>query len=204
MKKILAVILPVVIIAAGIIVFGFMKSDEKEPQCCAKNEGTGEISENSIYQSETKWVDQNNQNVMLKDYKGKPVVLTMFFASCTYACPMLVNDMKKIEAALPKEKLNEFKFILISIDPERDTPEKLKKYAELKGLDLSKWTLLSGKSEDVMELAAMIGFKYKKESNGEYSHSNLITILNEDGEIAHQQVGLNVDPAATVNEIKNL
>ena len=122
----------------------------------------------------------------------------MFFASCTYACPILVNDMQRIESKIPKDELKDYKFILVSIDPERDTPAKLRSFASEHALDLNRWTLLTGEKDDIMELAALTGFKFKKEENGEFSHSNIITILNEQGEIEFQHRGLNKDVTEAV------
>jgi protein SCO1/2 len=122
----------------------------------------------------------------------------MFFASCTYACPILVNDMKNIEKEIPENQLSSYKFVLVSIDPDRDTPEKLKKFAEEKNLDKKRWTLLTGSKDNIIELAALTGFKYKKDNDGGFSHSNLITFLNGDGEIQHQQYGLNQDASGAV------
>jgi protein SCO1/2 len=176
------------------------ETEMKNHSCCSSEEEEGEFSENSIYQLESDlpagkagWTTQTGEKFSLGELKGSPVVLTMFFASCTYACPILVNDMKKIENEIPKEELLSYKFVLVSIDPERDTPEKLQKFADDKNLDTKRWTLLTGSSDDIMELAALIGFKYKKDKNGDFSHSNLITFLNREGEIQHQQFGLNQD-----------
>jgi protein SCO1/2 len=112
--------------------------------------------------------------------------------------------MQRIEKSLPSDKMNDYHFVLVTIDPERDTPAKLKTYAQVHGLDLSRWTLLTGKIDDIMELAALTGFKYKKDDSGNYSHSNIISLLNEKGEILHQQTGLNQDIAESVNQLKNL
>jgi protein SCO1/2 len=214
MKKSLVVIIPVIVILlSALLVLNFtvlkekkvnQESQIKSNHSCCKEEGEGEISENSIYLSNSQWTNQDGELVLLKSFIGKPVVLTMFFANCTYACPLLVNDMQKMENSLPKDKKNNFRFILVSIDPERDTPAKLKTYAKEHNLDLSRWTLLSGKTDDIMELAELTGFKYKKDDKGNYSHSNLITLLNEKGEIMHQQTGLNQDIAETVYQLKNL
>jgi len=169
------------------------EGEEKNHSCCSSEEDAGEYSENSIYQLESEWTNQWGKKFSLGELEGSPVVLTMFFASCTYACPILINDMKKIENEIPEEELSSYKFVLVSIDPERDTPEKLEKFAEEKNLDAKRWTLLTGSSDDIMELAALTGFKYKKDKSGDFSHSNLITFLNKEGEILHQQFGLNQD-----------
>jgi protein SCO1/2 len=177
--------------------------EKEDHSCCSSEEETEEFSENSIYQLESDlsadksgkagWIDQSGKKFSLAQLEGKPVVLTMFFASCTYACPILVNDMKKIESEIPENELSSYMFVLISIDPERDTPQKLAKFAQEKNLDTKRWTLLTGNSDEIMELAALIGFKYKKDNKGDFFHSNLITFLNKEGEIIHQQVGLNQD-----------
>jgi len=180
-------------------------SDKNEKHSCCDEVESEEFSESSLYQLESEWTDQDGKSFSLKDLEGKKIVLTMFFASCTYACPILVNDMKKIETVLKKEdKLSFYEFVLISIDPERDTSEKLKDFANKQNLDLKRWKLLSGKSDDIMELAAVTGFKYKKDKNGDYSHSNLITFLNEEGEIIHQQVGLNQDITAAAEKLLSM
>jgi len=180
-------------------------SDKNEKHSCCDEVESEEFSESSLYQLESEWTDQDGKSFSLKDLEGKKIVLTMFFASCTYACPILVNDMKKIETVLNKEdKFSSYELVLISIDPERDTSEKLKDFANKQNLDLKRWKLLSGKSDDIMELAAVTGFKYKKDKNGDYSHSNLITFLNEEGEIIHQQVGLNQDITAAAEKLLSM
>jgi protein SCO1/2 len=173
-----------------------VKNEKSEQHSCCAAEETEEYSDGSIYQLESDWKTQSGKDFNIGELKGKPVVLTMFFASCTYACPILVNDMKKIEASLNNKE--DFRFVLVSIDPERDTPEVLMRLAKNNGLDLNRWTLLTGKSESIMELAALLGFKYRKEPDGQYSHSNIITMLNEEGEITYQHNGLNKDVAQAV------
>jgi protein SCO1 len=167
-----------------------IKNVKEEKSCCSEEEA-GDYSDNSIYNLESDWVNQNGDKINLGSLRGKPVVLTLFYASCTYACPILINDMRKIESSLPKNKLNGYKFVLISIDPERDKPEHLLKAFKINNLDSERWTLLTGNKDEVMNLAALIGFKFKDDGKGGFSHSNLITLLNEKGEIVHQHIGLN-------------
>jgi protein SCO1/2 len=164
--------------------------------------GTDSFTENSLYQLNSKWKNQFNNNVELKDLKGKINVISMIFANCSYACPILVNDMRKIESALSKNELRNVQFTLISIDPERDTPKRLKQFAEDQNLNLARWKLLTGSRSDIDDFAVLLGFRYKKENDGSYSHSNIITLLDEEGEIIHQHVGLNEDVTETISLIK--
>ncbi len=179
------------------------KGVRQEAKLCSADSKTdySAVSENSIYQLESKWKNSNNQTIFLKSLAGKKQIVALIFASCSYACPLILNDMKKIESQL---KRNDVNYVLISIDPERDTPGILKTFAERNNLDLNKWHLLTGIREGVDDLAAVLGFKYQKDPDGNFSHSNIISVLNEKGEIAYQHFGLNQDVKDILNEIKNM
>lgn len=174
------------------------------PACCAKAEPTTAFSDKSLYQTESKWITDANKQIKLADLKGRPQVVVMFFASCQYACPILVHDLSRIQAALKPELREKVGFTLVSFDTKRDTPEALAKFRATRNLSPRNWTLLHGADDDVLELAALLGVKYKQEANGQFAHSNLITVLNDDGEIVHQLVGLGQDINATVRELEKL
>jgi protein SCO1/2 len=121
----------------------------------------------------------------------------MAYTSCDYACPLVVEMMKRLEAALPPELHAQVGFVVVTFDPERDTPAVLKAYSEKRQLDLQHWTLLHGQPDDVLELAVLLGVKYKRAPQGGFAHSNLLTVLNKDGEIVYRHPGLlqNLDEA---------
>ena len=181
-----------------------VKETKTEKHSCCTKEESSEYSDNSIYQLESVWITQAGEKFSIGSLKGKPVVLTMFYASCTYACPILINDMKKIEASFDKDELKNYRFVLLSIDSEKDKPEVLAEVVKKNDLDTKRWTLLTGSKDDIMELAALTGFKFKKDEKEGYSHSNLITFLNDEGEIIHQQVGLNQDIAEAITALSKL
>ena len=174
------------------------------PPCCSTNKvESGKITDKSIYQIETEWTSDFGKKMKLDRLRGKPQVIAMFFTSCEYACPVLVHDVRRIEAALPEKIRNEVGFVLVTFDTERDTVEALHAYREKLDLDTDRWVLLRGQNEDVFELAALLGVKFKKDQRGQFAHSNIITILNSDGEIIHQQIGLNQDPAVSVKKLES-
>ena len=179
-----------------------LAAELEKPACCAKDAVVpGPVSDKSLYQLESVWTNQAAKPMKLTSLQGRPVVLTMFFAKCEYACPILVHDMRRIEAALPESARTNVSFVLVSFDSERDTPEVLAAYHRDHGL-AGNWTLLRGGSDDVLELGALLGVKYKKDSRGQFAHSNVITVLNAGGEIIHQQVGLNGGVADTVKALE--
>lgn len=156
------------------------------------------FSSESIYQLDGQFTADNGPAFSLGELRGRPVVLSMFFASCGYACPLLVTDMLAIQGRLPAELRGQAVFVLVSFDVARDSAEVLAQYRATRGLDLS-WVLLRGEDAPVRELAALLGVKFKQETDGMFAHSNLVTILNAEGEVVHQRIGLKggLDEAAT-------
>ena len=139
-----------------------------------------------------------NQNVGASF--GLSVLIVMFFANCEFACPIIVHDLKRLQQALQ----DQVDFVLVTFDTERDTPDVLHAYRERMKLGTDHWTLLTGKAGDVRELAVLLGVNYQRDARGQFAHSNLITVLNAEGEIIHRQVGLNQDPAETLAAIARL
>ena len=157
---------------------------------CCKAVAPAAFTKNSLYQAEVKFTDDSAKIFDPGHLRGRPVVLAMFFSSCGYACPLIVSDMQAIQAKLPESVGQTTEFVLVSFDTLRDSPAALADYRKRRGLD-KRWTLLHGDDDSVRELAALLGVKYKREPDGAYSHSNLITVLNSEGEIVYQRDGLN-------------
>lgn len=174
------------------------------PACCARAEAPGQFTDQSIYQVESKWKTDDGKEIQLGDLAGRPQILVMFFASCHYACPVLLNDVRRIEAALPDNVRGKVGVTLVSFDTKRDTPQALAEFREAQNLPADRWRLLSGTDDNIPELAALLGVRYKQDAAGQFMHSNLITILNAKGEIVHQQIGLNQDITESVRVLKQL
>jgi protein SCO1/2 len=172
--------------------------------CCLSSVAPGKPSDKSIYQVESRWTTDAGKEIKLAALSGRPQVVVMFFANCTYACPILVSDMQRIEAALPPEVRKQVGFTLVSFDSRRDTADALADYRRNRQLTAENWTLLHGQPDDVLELAALLGVRYKEDAYGQFMHSNVITLLNAKGEIVFQQTGLNTDPQEMVNRIEQL
>jgi protein SCO1/2 len=173
----------------------------KKDLCCVEDLHPAKYSDNSIYQLSSIWKSQNNNKVKLSELYGKQVILAMIYTSCPTACPIIVNNMQKLESAIPNHELKNYRFVLVSIDPKRDTPGQLKKFAEEKNLNQDRWTLLTGSTNDISELSQAIGFRYKESRPGLFTHSNLITFINPKGEIINQSEGLNVNKDALITSL---
>src|SRR5690554_5545126 len=132
------------------------------------------------------------------------VAMVMIYTSCQAACPRLVADMRNIEKQIPEDKKDEVQYVFVSIDPEVDTPERLKEFAIENLMDDDKWLFLRGSEENTREFAAVLAVNYKRISPIDFSHSNIISVFNRGGELAHQQEGLGVDSKETIQAIIDL
>jgi len=171
------------------------------PPCCRKSLPTAAYTDRSLYQLESTWTSDVGREVKLGVLRGRPQVVGLFFTHCEYACPIIVHDMKRIQKALPESLRDQVDFLLVSFDTERDTPAVLAAYRETHRLGTDHWTLLTGRADDVRELAALLGINYQKDARGQFAHSNVITVLNAEGEVLHQQVGLNTEPEGALKAL---
>lgn len=159
------------------------------------------ISDLSIYNLPSKWTTQNGQNIELKELRGKVLVMVMIYTSCKAACPRLVADMRNIESRLPDDIKDNVKLVMVSIDPETDTPKRLKAFSIENKMEGDQWLFLRSTEENTREFAAVLAVNYKKISPMDFSHSNIISVFNAEGELAYQQEGLGVNSDATINKI---
>ena len=164
-----------------------------------------EISDISIYNLPETWTTQNGNDVQWKDFKGNVLVVVMIYTSCKAACPILIADMRDIRKTVDASDMphkKKVKYILVSIDPKVDTPEHLKAFAQESGMDDDQWVFLRSDEEKTREFAAVLAVNYKQISPVDFSHSNIISVFNADGELAAQQEGLGIDRTSIVQEIR--
>ncbi len=162
-----------------------------------------ELPDNSIYHIDSSWINQDNENVNIRSLKDKVQVLAFVYTYCEHSCPVILAKLKYIERSVSQEQKENVHFILVSLDPERDTPKVLNDYMKEKELDVKYWQMFSGDPSDVLELSALIGVRYKPMNNGtkDIAHSNMITILDKKGRIHYQMKGLESSLEQVVSEI---
>tara|TARA_R110002073_G_scaffold8207_7_gene45893 strand:+ start:180 stop:896 length:717 start_codon:yes stop_codon:yes gene_type:complete len=160
-----------------------------------------EMSDTSIFNLTSKWNTEEGETIELKDLKGNTLVVVMVYTTCTSACPRLAADMRNIEEKIPTKYIDNVNFVLVSIDPETDTPKRLKEFAKENYMDGEQWTLLQGTESGVREFANVLAIKYKQISPLDFSHSNIISVFDPQGELVHQQEGLGVDNEETITKI---
>ncbi len=148
--------------------------------------GEAALSGRSVYQVGGRWTDDLGRAVDLSEFRGRPVVIAMFFTRCGYACPMTVGEMQRIREALSPAARERTAFVLVSFDSDGDRPAALREYRDKYRLDPAGWSLLNGAADDVRGLAMVLGVQYAQTPAGLFSHSSLITVLDSEGQIAFQ------------------
>lgn len=158
----------------------------------------------SIYNLEAQWTDQDGKPVTLASLRGTPLVAAMAYTSCKDICPMIVANMMAIEDKTQESAVGNVRFALFSLDPDVDTPARLKAFAKERGLDPAHWTLFHGDDKAVRALAAVLGVRYRRDAGGSFDHSAIISLIDADGTIVFQQPDAQVDAAEVAKKIAAL
>lgn len=135
----------------------------------------------SLYQLDVPLEAHDGKKAKLADFAGKPVVFAMFYATCPRACPLLISDVKSVVAKLDEQERKGLRVVLVSLDPERDTPFVLQGVVESRGLQ--GWTLLRASAADTRALATAVGVRYRDVgtaggADGPIEHSSKIVLLD--------------------------
>jgi protein SCO1/2 len=144
----------------------------------------GVLPGDSVYQLDIPLTNQDDRASKLADLRGTPVLIAMFYTSCKYVCPLIVDSMLRVDKGLSPDERSYLRVVLVSFDPDHDTPQALKTVAVERHLDLPRWTLDRTDAESVRKLAAALGVQYRAIEKGDFNHSTVISLLDKDGRIA--------------------
>jgi protein SCO1/2 len=155
----------------------------------------------SLYSVNLSWHDEQERSVNLSQYKDRYVILTMAYTACSSACPLTVQRLKGIEKDLGS-KVGSVEFVIVTFDPERDSPKALALYKAKHNLNSKQWHFLSGTDQDTRMLAHLLEIAYEKNpKTGEIMHSNKLVLLDPQGNIKTVADGLNSDTKVIVDNI---
>lgn len=192
-----------------ILIFGFVLmmsgcNSEADHSSAAESDESGELPEMSVYQLPGIWTNQDNEDFPLEELRGKVTVMVMIYTSCKAACPRLISDMRRIEEEVPEKYKSEVQYVMVSIDPETDTPEKMKEFSIENEMTDEKWIFIRSTEENTREFATVLAVNYKRISPIDFSHSNIISVFDKDGVMQYQQEGLDLKHEKTIRTIKEL
>jgi|SRR5215510_3100540 len=137
---------------------------------------------------------QDGKPIALADLRGKVVVVTFIFTLCSATCPVLTPMMSLVQDRLGADFGTNVAFISITVDPERDTPDVLKLYAQMHGADVPGWSFLTGEPSAAQDVIRRYGVFAAKTANGDIEHSFLTSIIDRRGVLRVQYLGVRFDP----------
>jgi protein SCO1/2 len=147
---------------------------------------------------------QDGKRLALKELRGKALAITFIFASCADTCPLLTAKMADIQNRLGSEFGTKVFFVSITVDPERDTPEVLKRYAEAHKANPAGWAFLTGTPAEISDLAKRYGIFYKKTPRGDVDHTFLTSLIDPKGILRVQYMGVKFNPDEMLRDIQSL
>jgi protein SCO1/2 len=156
---------------------------------------------------------ENKKKIFPQFLKGKLIIAGYIFTNCPDICPVTTNNMRLIQDRLKKENVKNVEFVSITFDPENDTPEILKKFAEIRNLNLTNWTFLTGDKETISTLMKRVNvlavpgdstvFPSGKVSYY-YIHTDRIQLIDREGKIRKNYPGSTINVDEIVDDVKSL
>ena len=141
------------------------------------------LPRDSVYQLQAPLTDQSGRRITLASRRGNPQVVVMFYTSCKFICPTIVDTVLDLDRNLSAAEKPRLGVLLISLDAQRDDPGALKTLADKRGLDLGRWTLAQPQAADVRAIAGLLGVRYRPLADGEFNHTGVLVLLDADGRI---------------------
>ena len=129
--------------------------------------------------------DQNDRPVRFADFRGRVVVVSFIFTTCNGTCPATTHRMAKLHEACAgrPDLMNRVQFVSITLDPQRDVPEKLRGYMRLYEISGKDWTFLTGATKQVKPVLAAWGMWARPAPNGQLDHPSRVYLVGPKGRI---------------------
>jgi protein SCO1/2 len=142
------------------------------------------------------YTNQDGKSVSLEDLQGDVWVANFIFTSCTTVCPPMTAHMSELQDKIAAEGLDA-KIISFSVDPEIDTPEKIKEFTEPYSLSFENWSFLTGYTQNEIEDFAMKSFKTfvkKPDNNDQVIHQTSFYLVDQNGVVMKDYSGVENPP----------
>jgi protein SCO1/2 len=154
------------------------------------------LPSDSVYQLALPLTDSAGKTQDWRGLRGKVRVVSMFYTSCQYICPLIIESGKAVDRQLSPAQQQRLGLVLISMDPANDTPAVLNAMMEKRKLSPPHWTLASPTPVDVRAVAGVLGIRYRQLADGGFNHSSMLVLLDADGLILArtEKIGSKPDP----------
>jgi len=149
----------------------------------------------SLYDRPWRFVDDQGSTVTLAQWRGAPVVLTMFYCSCSTRCPNTIRKLRRMEEIFVRKNVRA-NFVLVTLDPRNDSPARLSDFKRAERMDAA-WHLLAGGDTETRELARLLAV-HPGYDDAHIDHDVRVAILDAAGEVTVEYEGWSFDEEAAV------
>jgi protein SCO1/2 len=147
---------------------------------------------------------QDGGRLSLGDLRGKVVAVTFIYATCTDTCTLLTAKLAGIRSRLGGAFGAGVAFVSITVDPERDTPEALTRYAQAQGVNGPGWAFLTGTKDEIREVTRRYGVVARSAPRGDVDHTFLTSLVDREGVLRVQYMGVRFDPDELLGDLRSL
>lgn len=162
------------------------------------------LPDNSVYHIESNWRDQHGEVFNITELKDSVRIVAFVYTCCEHTCPVIITRIKSIMRSLTKDSQDRTIVTLVTLDPLRDTVERVREYMKNQHLDNQNWQILVGSPDNVLTLSALFDVRYKPMGESDIAHSNTITLVDQRGVIRKQLKGLGQSPDEMIEMIEEL
>jgi protein SCO1/2 len=147
---------------------------------------------------------QDGAPLSLGELRGKVVLLTFIYTSCTDTCPLLTGKMAGLQQKLGPDFGERVRFLSVTVDPDRDTPDVLRAYGQRFQANPTGWAFLTGTPDEVAEVTGAYGIFVRKRPSGDVDHSFLTSLVDRSGTLRVQYIGARFDPDELLADLRSL
>lgn len=147
---------------------------------------------------------QDGARLALKDLRGRVVAVTFIYTGCADTCPLLTAKLAALQSKLGSDFGPKVFFASVTVDPERDTPEILKRYARTHGANPAGWAFLTGTLAEIRDVEKRYGIFVRKSERGDVDHTFLTSVIDRDGILRVQYLGVRFNPDELLGDLKSL
>ena len=153
---------------------------------------------------DARFTSANGRTIMLGDFRGKPLVLSMVYTSCYQICPMTTRYLSQVvDKARDALGDDSFNVAIVGFDTRTDTPAAMRYFARQQDIDGRGWSLLSIAPDELERLSRGIGFRFAPSANG-FDHLIQATVIDGEGRVYRQVYGQVFDTPLLVDPLIEL
>lgn len=150
------------------------------------------------------FMDRSGRRVRMKDYRGKPLVISMIYTHCPFVCATTTRSLSALKASQDALGVDNFNVLTVGFDTENDTPEAMDDFAKRMGVNLPKWDFVSADAEIIERLSKDLGFSYVPTEEGGFNHITQTTFLDAQGKVYRQIYGDEFDNRTLLEPLREM